>query len=299
MDGSIGSYQNRVNLTPESKIETKKVEQTSMDVNNEIISLGDDMPYQDAPEEPYSIQAFYADNLDFGDYPGEAGYTKYGRQLFTKNFTNKVYTAKTMVKMAKKPSNSFSYSSVKNTAVCNKSIFMINKCVNLINKSKTEYDELWIIDSGASHHVTNELRDFTSYKPYATPEKIQTANMHDSLMIVGKGTVFFDTETTNKQIHTVHLDNVCYIPNGSNQLLSRGQLCLNGLVEKADSKSTTFLLPTGHIFLRGFPRNSTDMLHWVQSKIAHPNVPMAEPLTCRKCHHLKMNTYLKKMKKNK
>jgi hypothetical protein len=104
--------------------------------------------------------------------------------------------------------------------------------------SKTKYDELWIIDPGASHHVTNELRDFTSYKPYATPETIQTANMHDSLMIVGKGTVFFNMKTTNEQIHIVHLDNVCYIPDGSNRLLSRGQLCLNGLVEKADSKST-------------------------------------------------------------
>ena len=80
-------------------------------------------------------------------------------------------------------------------------------------------------------------------------------------MIHGEGTVFFDTETTNGQIHTVRLDNVCYIPNGSNRLLSRGQLCLKGLVEKADSKSTTFSLPTGHIFLRGFPRNNTDTLH--------------------------------------
>jgi hypothetical protein len=115
-----------------------------------------------------------------------------------------------MAKMARMPSNSISYSSVKNTAVCNKMIFMINKRVNLVNESRSEYDKLWIIDSGASHHVTNELRDFTSYKPYATPEKIQTANMHDSLMIVGEGTVFFDTRTTNGQIHIVHLDNVCY-----------------------------------------------------------------------------------------
>ena len=44
--------------------------------------------------------------------------------------------------------------------------------------------------------------------------------VHDSLMIHGEGMVFFDTETTNGQIHTVRLDNVCYIPNGSNQLLS-------------------------------------------------------------------------------
>ena len=140
-----------------------------------------------------------------------------------------------------------------------------------------KFNETWIIDSGVSHHITSQLTDFTSYTPYPEPEVIQTANVHDSLMIHGEGTVFFDMETTNGQIHTVRLDNVCYIPNGSNRLLSRGQLCLEGLVEKAGSKCTTFLLPTGHIFLRGFPRNETDTLHWVQSKIAHPNVPMAEP----------------------
>jgi hypothetical protein len=135
----INSYQNRVNLTSESKIETKKVEQTPMDVDNEIISLGDEMPYQDVQEEPYSIQAFYTDNLDFGDYPGEAGYTKYGRWLKANIFTNKVYTAKTMVKMARMPSNSFSCSSVKNTAVCNKMIFMINKCVNLVKPNMMNF----------------------------------------------------------------------------------------------------------------------------------------------------------------
>ena len=71
-----------------------------------------------------------------------------------------------------------------------------------------------------SHHITSQLTDFTSYTPYPEPEVIQTANVHDSLMIHGEGTVFFDMETTNGQIHTVRLDNVCYIPNGSNRLLS-------------------------------------------------------------------------------
>ena len=51
------------------------------------------------------------------------------------------------------------------------------------------------------------------------------------------------------------------------------------------------MLPTGHIFLRGFPRNEQDTLHWVQSMIAHPNVPMAEPsvfLVNYKIWHLRM-----------
>ena len=93
------------------------------------------------------------------------------------------------------------------------------------NETKTslqinKFNETWIIDSGASHHITSKLTDFTNYTPYLEPEIIQTANVHDSLMIHGEGTVFFDTKTTNGQIHTVRLDNVCYIPNGSNRLLS-------------------------------------------------------------------------------
>ena len=130
---------------------------------------------------------------------------------------------------------------------------------------------------GASHHITNKLSDYTSYTPYAIPEEVQTANKHDSLSILGEGTVFFDTETTNRQIQRVHLENVCYILNRSNRLLSRGQLCDTGLIERADNKSTIFSLPTGCIFLRGFPRHLTDTLHWVQSMIAHPSVPLAEP----------------------
>ena len=93
------------------------------------------------------------------------------------------------------------------------------------NETKTslqinKFNETWIIDSGVSHHITSKLTNFTNYTPYPEPEIIQTANVHDSLMIHSEGTVFFDMETTNGQIHTVHLDNVCYIPNGSNQLLS-------------------------------------------------------------------------------
>jgi hypothetical protein len=133
--------------------------------------------------------------------------------------------------------------------------------------------------------------NYTSYKPYENPDPIQTANVHDSLMVHGEGTVFFDMKISDNQIHKVRLDNVCYIPNGSNRLISRGQLCKSGLVETADNKSTTFLLPTGCIFLRGFPRHETDMLHWVQSMIAHPNVPMAEPsvfLVNYKIWHLRM-----------
>jgi hypothetical protein len=219
-----------------------------------------------------------------GDFYDGADMTKYEHNLLTIQIAKfKDHTVSTMVEKANLKSllNSCN-SSIIDIAICNKRVFTVNKHVIISNFSKlsphTETSkDVWIIDSEASVHITNKLSDFTSYKPYTEPEEVETANKHDSLTILGEGTVFFETESDNGQIHIMRLDNICYIPNGSNRLLSRGQLCLSGLVEHADSESTTFLLLTGHIFLRGYPKHSTDTLHWVQSKITHPNVPMAEP----------------------
>ena len=208
MEG-INSYNKRIFTTPESN-KTNKVVQ--MDIDDEVISLGGDDVYEDARQ-------FYADNdvLD-GDY------TKYGNGLLNKQLANNCHTVKTMGKKVKIPSLSQHYSSnVVNTAACNKTVLTVNCVMKASEKNETKtslqinkFNETWIIDSGASHHITSKLTDFTNYTPYPEPEIIQTANVHDSLMIHGEGTVFLDTETTNGQIHTVCLDNVCYIPNRSN-----------------------------------------------------------------------------------
>jgi hypothetical protein len=269
----IDSYNERVLIAPKSnKTDIVKQIVDVMDVDNEdAVSLGNESVYLNARD-------YYANNALDGD-----DWDKYGDGLLNKEFADLNHTVPITEEMAKQPSNSSQCysSSVVNTAICNKTVFTVNRVIKA-NEAKTSLlaeigDDTWIIDSGASHHITTKLTDYTSYQPYPEPEIIQTANVHDSLKIHGEGTVFFNTETTNGQIHTVRLDNVCYIPNGSDRLLSRGQLCFKGLVEKADSKSTTFSLPTGRVFLRGFPRNETDTLHWVRSQIAHPNVPMAEP----------------------
>jgi hypothetical protein len=100
-----------------------------------------------------------------------------------------------MEEMAKQPSSSSQcYSSnVVNTAICNKTVYTVN-CVIKANEAKTSLlaeigDDTWIIDSGASHHITTKLTDYTSYQPYPEPEIIQTANVHNSLKIHGEGTV--------------------------------------------------------------------------------------------------------------
>ena len=96
----------------------------------------------------------------------------------------------------------FHSSSVDTTT--NKTVFAVQHVTKVRKESKialetNKYNKLWIIDSGASHHITNKLSDYT---PYAIPEEVQTANKHDSLTILGEGTVFFNTETTNGQIQS-------------------------------------------------------------------------------------------------
>ena len=77
----IDSYNERVFIAPESD-KTNKIVQ--MDVDDEVISLGNDDIYEDARQ-------FYANNdiLD-GDY------TKYGKGLLNKQLANKNHTVKTM-----------------------------------------------------------------------------------------------------------------------------------------------------------------------------------------------------------
>jgi hypothetical protein len=204
----IDSFNERIFITPESN-KTNVVEQ-SMDVDD-AISLGEDFDFEDTRD-------FYT---QCGEMDGNM--TKYSDGLSNNKFANLCHTVKTMVEKANMPSNrSLRYSSsIVNAATCNKTVCTVRRVIKANNKTKTslqtnKFSEAWIIDSGASHHITNSLSDFTDYKPYASPQTIQTANAQDSLMIHGEGTVFFNTETTNGQIHTVRLDNVCYIPNGSN-----------------------------------------------------------------------------------
>src|SRR5258707_4792320 len=72
---------------------------------------------------------------------------------------------------------------------CVKASANLKKCFN-IDKST----DIWIVDSGASDHITNKMSDFTEYIPYTIPEVVQTASKEDNTVILGEGTIFFDTK---------------------------------------------------------------------------------------------------------
>ena len=87
MEG-INSYNERVFTTPESA-KTNKIVQ--MDIDDEVISLGDDDIYEDAMQ-------FYADNVVL-----DGDYTKYSNGLLNKKLANNCHTVKTMGKRVKIP----------------------------------------------------------------------------------------------------------------------------------------------------------------------------------------------------
>ena len=66
-------------------------------------------------------------------------------------------------------SHRYSSSTVVTTA-CNKTVFTVNHVMKASEKNETKtslqinkFNETWIIDSGASHHITSKLTDFTNY----------------------------------------------------------------------------------------------------------------------------------------
>jgi histone deacetylase 1/2 len=77
----------------------------------------------------------------------------------------------------------------------------------------------WILDSGATHHLTNSLEDLNITNPYHGSDKI-TIGYGNTLPIshVGKTSLSI-------QKHTLHLPKVLHVPNISCKLLSVSNLC--------------------------------------------------------------------------
>ena len=77
----------------------------------------------------------------------------------------------------------------------------------------------WILDSGASHHITNELDQLHLTAPYHGKDHL----------FVGDGTALPISHTGKTKLtsnnHTLHLNTVLHVPNISRKLLSVSQLC--------------------------------------------------------------------------
>ena len=85
----------------------------------------------------------------------------------------------------------------------------------------------WLMDSGASQSVTNNLDDFWEYKPYTTPVTFGTAGS-SFIQAIGAGTVKGLVKVNGGQRIWITLTNVAYIPNASGRLFSTGVVETSG-----------------------------------------------------------------------
>jgi hypothetical protein len=63
-------------------------------------------------------------------------------------------------------------------------------CTNMASCTCKPLSLDWMIDSGATVHITPSLSDFIAYEPYSSPEKVRTTSGTDKVLkVYGSGTV--------------------------------------------------------------------------------------------------------------
>src|SRR6266850_6186382 len=101
-----------------------------------------------------------------------------------------------------------------------------------LKMSVTEKDSYWLIDGGASMHITPHLSDFSNYNEFTKPTLIQTANKNAMASILGKGQVYLKFITGQQKSEMMIENN--YMPDCLERLLSTGSLKKVGFCESSD-----------------------------------------------------------------
>ncbi len=136
---------------------------------------------------------------------------------------------------------------------------------------------LWMCDSGASDHFTNNMADFKEYYPYAQPRIAETAN--GIAHILGQGIVTFVHMMLDGTENFVVLNPVVYLPGIRVRLISNESLCRRGYNSYQTRHQITFTCD-GSIkpHIEGLPLNDKEDLMWVKSKILILDKTMSQEL---------------------
>jgi hypothetical protein len=103
-------------------------------------------------------------------------------------------------------------------------------------KSKSPNTTTWILDSGASQHITNDKTNFTVYKESSTTEKIYVAD-GNYVLAFGKGTC--SIRLNDK--HAIDIEDVWYAPDFATNLMSVSSLTNANYILQFDSYQCTIL----------------------------------------------------------
>ena len=118
-------------------------------------------------------------------------------------------------------------------------------CPLRVNEDQSE--ATWMLNSGVSCHLTNNINDFVEFEENVGPERVvRTAN--SSTSIAGKGTVIF---TVNGE--WVRLYPIFYIPDLNNRLLSLRQFHQSGLSSRGSACSIALYDGNNEEFLMFYP----------------------------------------------
>lgn len=131
--------------------------------------------------------------------------------------------------------------------------------------NKEEYVD-WMLDSGASVHVTMNMDDFLEYHPMRKRVPVQTAN--GLAYLQGYGTVILSCANGGMYQNAL-LSPVYYMPGLSVHLMSMGYLLQNGMNVHGDDKSIKLFTSKGDPFLDFTPRFPGDSIYWTRSLSSH------------------------------
>ena len=109
----------------------------------------------------------------------------------------------------------------------------------------------WLLDSGASHHLTSDLSNLSLHSPYNGGEEVQIGN-DTGLEIENTGSSLLPSNS-----RTLSLNNVLYVPDIARNLLSVKKLCTDNSVsvEFFPTKFQVKDLNTGAQMIKGKTRD--------------------------------------------
>nr|DAD26772.1 TPA_asm: hypothetical protein HUJ06_028240 [Nelumbo nucifera] len=115
----------------------------------------------------------------------------------------------------------------------------------------TDPTPTWLLDSGASHHVTSDLSNLSLHSPYQGTDDVMIGD-GSGLQITYTGSTTIPTSS-----RTITLHNVLCVPSMKKNLISIYQLCISNHVSIEFSPSTFHVkdLNTGAILLTGQPKD--------------------------------------------
>lgn len=103
----------------------------------------------------------------------------------------------------------------------------------------TKKEKGWIIDSGASEHMTYDRSSFSEYYEYEIPKHVRYGNNNKG-EVAGIGNIQVKSLVGYKQVRYITLTNVLHVPSIRKKLFSVGTACNAGIVGQFNAGQIIF-----------------------------------------------------------